>query len=233
MTGHEAYDRGSPVQWFLGRPSKDLKAELLPAVGAARAIALPAGGAEVLDIGCGDGRDTLFLASLGHRATGVDIGAPAIQKARETQAKASAAQNDAGGQLFANLQFVHYDVLQLPAPQAPLDLIWDNTIYCNLRIEFLAEVLALLGRLTTPGRTFYLLNCGNANAPEIVGGHPRLREATIRRELGGLFDFLKVYEGHYDMKMSTKALKRRASRWNLDNQAVLSWTVVMRRKKLA
>ena len=48
---------------------------------------------------------------------------------------------------------------------------------------------------------------------------------------GVRLDFLKVYEGHYDMKMSTKALKRRATRWNIDNQAVLSWTLVMRRKK--
>ena len=144
---HEAYDRKSPVQWFLGRPSKDLKNELT-ATGPARVIALPPG-AEVLDIGCGDGRDTLFLASLGFRATGVDIGAPAIAKARKKQADAHGEHAAA----LATAQFLHFDVLQLPAPAAPVDFIWDNTIYCNLRIEFLGKVLSLLDRLTTPGRT--------------------------------------------------------------------------------
>ena len=79
-----------------------------------------------------------------------------------------------------------------------------------------------------------MLNCGNANAAEIVVGHPRLREETIRRELGGMFEFLKVYEGIYDMKLTplheAEMAKRRVTKWNMDNQAVLSWTMVMRRK---
>ena len=68
-------------------------------------------------------------------------------------------------------------------------------------LEFLAEVLSLLDRLTTPGRTLYMLNCGNANAPEIVGGHPRLHEATIRRAMDAL---ALDYQPMTDMRASAQ-----------------------------
>jgi hypothetical protein len=29
---------------------------------------------------------------------------------------------------------------QLPRPARPVDFIFDNTIYCNLRLEYLAQV---------------------------------------------------------------------------------------------
>ena len=64
-------------------------------------------------------------------------------------------------------------------------MIWDNTIYCNLRLEYLDDVLALLERITSTG-TWYVLNCGNANDFELVRGHPRLKEDVMRRELGSV-----------------------------------------------
>ena len=44
------------------------------------AAALPARGA-VLDLGCGNGRDTTYFARLGHVAVGLDVSAPAIESA--------------------------------------------------------------------------------------------------------------------------------------------------------
>ena len=37
-------------------------------------------------------------------------------------------------------EYVLYDALQLPSPARPVDFIFDNTIYCNLRLEYLGQV---------------------------------------------------------------------------------------------
>eukprot|EP01047_Picozoa_sp_COSAG01_P063601 COSAG01_NODE_8269_length_2849_cov_3.143636_2_plen_303_part_00 len=77
-------------------------AKTLAAAAAAAAAALPpalrggpqrrrAAGLTALDLGCGDGRDTRFLASLGFRTTGVDISVPSIRRALQLRAAATAA----------------------------------------------------------------------------------------------------------------------------------------------
>ena len=38
---------------------------------------------QVLELGCGDGRDSLYMGTLGHVVTGVDVGARAIEIAIE------------------------------------------------------------------------------------------------------------------------------------------------------
>jgi tellurite methyltransferase len=39
-------------------------------------------GSLVLDVGCGEGRNAIFLAGLGHRAEGFDLSGPGIEKAK-------------------------------------------------------------------------------------------------------------------------------------------------------
>ena len=205
---HESYSREGLKRWDLPQPSKDLRRELT----AMETLDLRPG-AHVLELGCGNGRDVLFMASRGFRATGVDLGEPAIARAR---IKAREGGLDA--------EFLVWDVLQLPEPESPVSLVYDNTIYCNLRLEFLEQVLQLLERLTAPG-TWYMLNCANANHAEVVGGYPRLREADMRRELGGLFEFVRLYEGIHDVNVTGIN-----SEWHERQGGVVSWTALMRRK---
>ena len=127
-------------------------------------------------------------------------------------------------------EFLAFDALQLPAPLAPVDFIYDNTVYCNLRLLYLERVLAMLERVTTPGRTVYMLNCGNARDAALIGGHPRLHREAIEADLGGLFTFERVYEGVYDMDLSGP-ISRHAKPWNIENEGVRSWTMLLRRKK--
>ena len=39
-------------------------------------------GSSILDVGCGEGRNAIFLAGLGHSAEGFDLSQPAIEKAK-------------------------------------------------------------------------------------------------------------------------------------------------------
>lgn len=149
----------------------------------------------MLDLGCGDGRDTRWLEAAGLVATGVDVSEVAI---RAAWAKVS--PNNRTRSVAA--EYLAYDALQLPAPLQRIDLIWDNTVYCNLRFEYLAQVLRMLDRITTPGHTLMLVNCGNADAPELVQGHPRLRRESLLAELGLIFDVVYVQTGVYDMRFT-------------------------------
>ena len=161
-----------------------------------------------------------YLASLGHKVTGVDVGQNAIAVARRKAAQRG---------LTDRVEFLSYDALQLPAPLEPIDFIYDNTVYCNLRLEYLEKVLAMLDRLTTPGHTVYMINCGNAQDAALIGGHPRLHRSSIEADLGGMFDFEKVYEGVYDMDL-TGPIARHANKWQIENHGVRSWTMLLRRK---
>ena len=240
-------DPQTQPRWFLGRPSKELSAFFANQQSWSGQTQAPLiapgtrGHADLtaLDLGCGDGRDTRFLASLGFRATGVDVSVPSIRQALRLRAEDSmgAAGLAAAAEALPAPEYVLYDALQLPAPTRPLDFIWDNTIYCNLRLEYLGQVTALLARLTAPG-SLYFLNCGNAAYPQVIAGHPRLFEASIRAELGGLFEFLVFREGVYDMNLLTtddgkpalEAWPELEREWEWQQQGVHGWAVLMRRR---
>jgi hypothetical protein len=96
------------------------------------------------------------------------------------------------------------------------------------------QVLALLERLSHPG-TLFMLNCGNAEYEQVMHGHPRLKAASIRRELGGLFEVVSFQEGVYDMMLvetedGTPVLEAWPELgWEVEHQGVHGWSVLMRR----
>lgn len=53
-----------------------------PSAFASRVSALLRAGAHVLELGCGEGRDSVFFATLGCDVTGVDLSAAGLEKAR-------------------------------------------------------------------------------------------------------------------------------------------------------
>ena len=229
-----SYDEPSTQpRWFIGRPSHELAEFFGDQAGwsSGDQLIVPGPQRTALDLGCGDGRDTRFLRGLGFRTTGVDISVPSIRRAIREEDAASAK----AGLTFAESEYVLYDALQLPAPSRTIDFIFDNTIYCNLRLEYLAQVKSLLERLSHPG-TLFLLNCGNANYPQVMHGHPRLKEQSIRQELGGLFEMLVVKEGVYDMQLlttddGTPVLEAWPElEWEVEHQGVHGWAVLMRRR---
>ena len=131
---------------------------------AARAppIPLPTSGI-ALDLGCGAGRDSVLLAMQGLHVTGVDISPVAVDyantftqefreayEAHEAHEAHEAQRSEAGPEegFVDRLQFVAYDALLLPRPLVEIDLIWDNTVYCNLRYRVISGVDGLVDWLS-------------------------------------------------------------------------------------
>jgi SAM-dependent methyltransferase len=100
---NEQYASGEPLPWDTGVPERLL-------VDAWKSGRLP--GKRVLDVGCGTGTNSLWLAQQGCDVLGVDISAAAVEKARQRAGKACR---------FAVVDFLKDDV-----PGGPFDLVFDR-----------------------------------------------------------------------------------------------------------
>ena len=115
----------------------------------------------VLDIGCGQGRDALFLARLGHQVIGVDL-SPAGIRDMLTDAEAEALSISG-----------HACDVRDYTPDGPADLLLiDRTLHMLNRDDRLAVLVRLLDAVKGGG--WLLLADEPSNIPEFkacLGGH--------------------------------------------------------------
>lgn len=99
-------------------------------------------GRQAVDVGCGLGRNTRWLAHNGWKVLGIDISQPAIAEATRRQA---------GG----NAQFVVSDFLREPLPvSGRIDFAYDSGCFHHLAPHRRISYLAALLRALTPGGLF-------------------------------------------------------------------------------
>lgn len=102
-------------------------------------------GSRILDLGCGAGTNSLFLARSGFRVTGIDLAEGAITAARERAQHAG-----------LDIDFRVGDVLQLPFAEGffggAIDIGCFHTLPPSLRRAYAKEV----GRVLHPRRSFAL-----------------------------------------------------------------------------
>jgi SAM-dependent methyltransferase len=155
-------DRSRNVPFFVAKPDENLVSYLdrglLPGTGADPGRAL--------DLGCGPGRNAVYLAGLGFEVHAVDLSPEALGWARE---RARAAGVD--------VRFHRADVLSLTAEQlgGTFDLIYDHGCFHHLAPHRRISYPALLDRLLRPGGCFGL----TCFAP---GGGSDLPDAEFYRE---------------------------------------------------
>ena len=95
---------------------------------------LPAPGRATLDLGCGEGRVTRFLAAAGHRVAGAD--------AAPTMVRLAAGHPDAAPAVVA-------DAAALPFPDATFDLV--VAYMCLHDMDQMPRAVAEAGRVLAPG----------------------------------------------------------------------------------
>ncbi len=112
-------------------------------------------GLRILDIGCGEGEDSLLLASLGAKVTGIDISPAAVALAKE-RAHLSG--------LSGSTDFICSPLEQAPLPDKHFDVIWgDNVLHHVLPV--LDESLRLLARVAKPGAKMLFIEPVNLCPP--------------------------------------------------------------------
>lgn len=164
------------MPWDSGMPSSELARVL-------REYGVKPGRA--IELGCGTGTNAVWLAQQGFDVTAVDVAANALKVAREKSEAAGVAVN-----------WIQADVQNFGGGMQPFDLVFDRGCYhCCRRVD-LAGYLRTLKNVTRSGTRFLCL-CGNAN--EVSESRvPRVAEAEIREELGGLFEIIQLQPMHFE-----------------------------------
>ncbi len=158
-------DRSRPVPFFPARPDESLVAAVER--GALR-------GGRALDLGCGPGRNALYLAARGFDVDAVDLSSTALDWARE-RARETGAEN---------VRFHHGDAFAFAGEDltGPYDLVYDSGCFHHLPPHRRVSYLALLEQLLAPGGLFGL-TCFAAGAG---GMGSELSDTDFYREGAGL-----------------------------------------------
>jgi SAM-dependent methyltransferase len=168
--------RDGDLPWDTGRPSAELQRAL------SRNAIQPC---RALEIGCGTGTNSVWLAQQGFEVTGIDVAPLAVEQA---QRRAGAAGVKA--------HFTVADVLRLPELNGPFAFFFDRGCYHAVRREAPKEYAPAVARqLASGGRGLIL--AGNAREPHDPGP-PVVTEEQIRDELGLAFQILDLHEFRFD-----------------------------------
>lgn len=111
-------------------------------------------GSEVVDMACGPGVHSVFLARHGMKVTGIDRSLSALERA---------------GQLarFYNCDatFLEGDILAVPLPAACADVVHDSFVYHNVRPEMREAYVRESARLLRPGGLAVLVGFSDRMSP--------------------------------------------------------------------
>jgi SAM-dependent methyltransferase len=129
-------DRERKVPFFAAKPDENLVSYV------ERGLIRPG---RALDLGCGPGRNALYLAEAGFDVDAVDLSAGAIDWARQRA-------DDAG----ASIRFHQGNVFHLPELTGPYDLVYDSGCFHHLSPHRRISHLALVRRVLAPGGHFGL-----------------------------------------------------------------------------
>jgi SAM-dependent methyltransferase len=127
-------DRGRPVPFFDPKPDENLVSYL------DRGLLAPG---RALDLGCGPGRNAVYLASLGFRVDAVDLSPVALTWAQERA-------RDAG----VDVRFHCADIFSAELPPGQYGLVYDSGCLHHLPPHRRVSYLSLLDRVLSPGGHF-------------------------------------------------------------------------------
>lgn len=187
--------RSGNIPWDSGRPS----AELMRVVAAENIVPCRA-----LELGCGTGTNSVWLAQQGFDVTALDIAELAIESARQRAAAAG-----------MSIRFLTADLLDPPDFDTKFAFFFDRGCYHAVRRDDpQAYAEAVADMLTDNARGLVL--AGNAAEPH-VPGPPVVTECDIRAELGPHFHIEQLTEFRFDSAPGS-------------DEHFLAWSILVRKK---
>jgi SAM-dependent methyltransferase len=156
-------DRNRPIPFFVSKPDESL-------VDHVRSGRIPAGRA--LDIGCGPGRNSLFLAANGFEVDAVDLSPTAIAWAVERAEEAG-----------CDIRFRCGDAFTEGEPTRAYDLICDSGMFHHLPPHRRISYLALIDRALAPGGHLAMA-CFNEQGVDLVPDDEIYRRAWFDAGIG-------------------------------------------------
>jgi ubiquinone/menaquinone biosynthesis C-methylase UbiE len=135
------------LSWFTGTVSPALMQLVIDGV-------IPRG-ASVIDVGCGPGVHTAFLAQHGMRVTGVDISPAALAVAGRLLSMYG----------MTDIDLIEADVQEMPLPDAQADVVHDSFVFHNVRPERRNNYAAEVARVLRPDGLLVLVGFSDRMTP--------------------------------------------------------------------
>jgi SAM-dependent methyltransferase len=179
MTEHIEWNdryRDDNLPWDTGRPSSELQRVLSE---------YPIQPCRALELGCGTGTNSVWLAQQGFDVTGIDLAPLAVERAEERARTAR-----------VTARFVVADMLQLPDLDGRFEFFFDRGCYHAVRRDAPEQYAPGVARQLIAGCRGLIL-AGNAREPHDPGP-PVVTEQQIRDELGVAFQILDLREFRFD-----------------------------------
>jgi len=171
MTDYREWDifyRDYPLEelgWELGKPRPILVEYMQNRL-------LPKG--KALDICCGAGTNTVYLAQNGFEVTGIDISRTAIEIAKKKAATAK-----------VSINFLVENFIDLPFSDNAFDFVWDMGCFHHVEIEERPTFIAGVHRVLKAGGSYMLTCFSFRNGP----GWNHFTEQQLIELFDGFFEF--------------------------------------------
>jgi SAM-dependent methyltransferase len=147
-------------------------------------------GSRALDLGCGPGRNAVWLAEQGYEVDALDLSPAALDWGRERAARAG-----------VDVNFVRADIFEWQVPETPYDLVYDSGCFHHLPPHRRISYRALIEQALAPGAGFGLACFASgamgseASDEELYrDGHLAGGLAYSDEDLRGIFGWLTLVE---------------------------------------
>lgn len=150
--------------------------------------------AALLDIGCGDGEITHWLAQQGYDALGIDYSSPAVEKAKKTYTSDS-----------LKLSYQAIDVTRMPAPERRFDALFDRGCFHIIPEKFAAAYSDGVASWSNPGARFLLLATTSIGTSADKGREWWINH--VKQTFQGNFSIEKIEEIHFIFNAKSGAKK--------------------------
>jgi 2-polyprenyl-3-methyl-5-hydroxy-6-metoxy-1,4-benzoquinol methylase len=164
----DTFYRDYPLEelgWELGKPRPILKEYL-------KAGLLPKG--KALDVCCGAGTNTVYLAQKGFEVTGIDISRTAIEFAKRKAAAAG-----------VSIDFLNESFIELPFVDGQFGFVWDMGCFHHVEIEERSTFIAGLHRVLKADGAYMLTCFSYRNNP----GWNHFTKQQLVELFSGFFEF--------------------------------------------
>lgn len=157
-------------------------------------------GPTILDVGCGNGENAIYLAKCGFDVTAVDVSAKAIVFAKQKA-------NEAG----VNVTFIALDVLEIGTLNKKFDTIFDSGLFHNITGDARERYLHVLSDVCVSKGQFLMLCCSDQAGEYEVYPH-RYPKPMSQDEIRGAFaEYWKIEWFRMGMVKSNEKYKNYSS----------------------